>query len=284
MSIYILGLGGAGGRLADKLLTYQPYKVYTIDSAAKKNANHYQVVPQIKPEAYEHQCPRDIKEKLGINLLSEDEVWLFLAGGGTISGMSLVLLEQFKSCKLNVFYLRPNRRALAGASFQQERTTFNVFQEYARSGIFERLILIDNAAVDLILEDVSISEYHKKANEAIVSLFHMINVFQRNESVLGVLSQRTDHARIETLGIVNLKREQEQLLYPLRHIAEKEYYCGINKRRLAEDLELKKKIQMILDKNISDNKFSYGVYETEYDQDIVYCLARTSQIQPENFA
>ena len=43
-----------------------------------------------------------------------------------------------------------------------------MFQEYTRSGVFERMYIISNEEVAQVVGDLSVKNYHEKINETIV--------------------------------------------------------------------------------------------------------------------
>ena len=68
-----------------------------------------------------------------------------------------------------------------------ERVTYNVLQEYARSGQIKGICLVSNTQLENILDNVPIMGYHKKRNDFIVSTMHMINVYKNSDPVMGIV-------------------------------------------------------------------------------------------------
>ena len=54
------------------------------------------------------------------------------------------VLEKIKDRNINILYVRPDVELLTGMRFSQEKVTFNVLQEYARSGLFKNIVLVHN--------------------------------------------------------------------------------------------------------------------------------------------
>ena len=54
------------------------------------------------------------------------------------------------------------------------------------------------------------------------------------------------------------------------------YYYAINKKKLETDGDVLKKIRKQIENKIET---SYGIYATEYEQDYIYTVAHSSEIQ-----
>jgi hypothetical protein len=58
------------------------------------------------------------------------------------------------------------------------------------------------------------------------------------------------------------------------------YYYAINKNKLQSDGRLMKKIkQQIQDQTDDEVKASYGIFSTDYEQDYLYLLGHSLEIQ-----
>ena len=180
-------------------------------------------------------------------------------------------------CIRDRLYIEPDVGLLSGDKKLQERTTYYILQEYARSGLFERLYIISNPQVEKILGDVPIMGYNDKLNELIVSTIHMINVYNNIEPVVNNFSDFKEQTRISTIGISNLENEKK-LFFSLDGIREMRYYYAINRDKLKTDGTLMRKITENV-KNEADIDVSYGIYATDYSDDYVYCVANASIIQ-----
>ena len=117
------------------------------------------------------------------------DILFVVGGGGKISSAALATLSYLKNkCNISVLYIRPELSLLNEVQTKLEKLVFNVFQEYARSGVFKRLYLISNEEVESVLGGVSIKNYYNKINQMIVSTLHMINVYDNNESLTNTFS------------------------------------------------------------------------------------------------
>jgi hypothetical protein len=266
----IIGLGAAGCRIADKFAEYPQYDTYKIDVGLKGD-NCFALQPCLNPEDYEKRVP-DMSDFF--KDISGDVLFV-VGGGGKISGTSLQLMKQLKDCSLNVLYIKPYSKSLTKMGLLQDRTTFYVLQEYARSGIFKNIILAGNTELEQIVGDVPILEYNSKLNEIIVNAIHYLNVFQHSEPVIENMEPYKESQRISTIGILNMSDGSDTLFYPLENIGYKCYYYAIPEQMLKTDNKLFKSIK----EKVSVDQSSYQVFTTKHKDPFSYFVARTSFIQ-----
>ena len=263
----VIGLGEAGCKIADEFAKYPQYQTYKIDEGVYTgilDKNTFSIAKQKTHQQYELQTP-DLRAFLGH---LRGEVLFVLGGSGNISGCALRVLEQISHCKINVLYIEPDVELLVGDKKLQERATYYILQEFARSALLERLYIISNPQVEKILDNVPIIGYYDKLNELIVSTFHMINVYDNNKSVVDNFTTPEEIARISTIGISNLENEKK-LFFLLDNIKEMKYYYAISRNKLETDGSLMKKITENI-KMENDLKVSYGIFATDYPDDYVY--------------
>jgi hypothetical protein len=268
----VIGLGSAGCNIADYFGQYPQYKVFKIDTGIYGKNCHF--LPKYdKPEEYEAHVG-DLSSFLSY---IGDEVLFVVGGSGNVSGATLRILEQLKNCKISVLYIEPDVDTLSGKRKLQERVTYYVLQEYARSGLFERLYLVSNPQLESILGEVPIIGYNDRLNHLLVSTFHMINVYNNNEPVVKNFADFKEYTRISTIGISSLENDKK-VFFPLDSGNEIRYYYAINQKKLETDGTLMRKITENV-KNEKDVDVSYGIYATDYEEDYVYYVVNTSMIQ-----
>ncbi len=137
----VIGLGKAGCSIANHLSKYPQYQIKKIDVGLKKTKSTFGLKHQDSPELYESTTlPKGINNFLE-GVMSET---LFITSCGAVSGASLKILQKIHTkTKIRVMYIIPQKDDLTGQKLLQNRLLFNVFQEYARSGLLERVFLVD---------------------------------------------------------------------------------------------------------------------------------------------
>lgn len=266
----VIGLGAAGCNIADCFKKYPQYAIYKIDTDLEEDENNYTVTERSNPEDYERHCPDLTNFLQHIN----GDVLFVVAGGGFISGMSLQVLKHLKNCNINVLYIKPNDNDLSRIGFLQEKLTRNVFQEYARSGLFNILYLVSNEDLENMLGEVPILEYNNKLNEYLAGMIHWINVFKNTEPVLDNYSDPRQNSRIATFGVLDIPKGEESFLYELDNLTDKCYYFAINETTLKTDGKLLRNIRELTSTN--EIRASYEVHSTKYPQSFCYFIAYTN--------
>ena len=276
----VIGLGQAGCNIADMLSEYPQYKTYKIDVGIE-GTRCYDVKRQKGPEEYEKNVPSMKTFFRGI----KGETLFIVGGSGHISAMCLRIMEQIKDkCEISVLYIRPELSMLSKTKSLHEKATFNILQEFARSGLLGMLYLVSNTNLENILGNVPIIGYNNKINELLVSTIHMINVFKNSEPVMGKIEEPSEICRIATFGISEIEEGEEKFFFSLDNTTERCYIYGINEERLATEGGLKKKIIDRIKSTSSEESIqvSFGVFPTNYQQDYCYTLNYTSIIQSDN--
>ena len=266
----IIGLGAAGCRIADEFAKYPQYDIYKID-VGLTGQNCFAMPQKSSPEDYEKNAP-DLSEFFS---KIEGEVLFIVGGGGKISGATLQILKQLQHCSLNILYIKPYERALTKTGSLQNRVAFHVLQEYARSGIFKNIFLVDNTVLEKLVGDVSILEYNIKLNSLIVNAFHAYNSFMHLEPIMQNMEPAKDIFRITTLGVYDTKENSETLFFPLQNSPYKCYYYAVPETVLKNDGKLFKAIK---DK-VAEDQSSYQIHVTKHEETYCYLVAQTNLVQ-----
>ena len=271
----VVGLGRPGCAIADCFSKFPQYQVYKFDVGLGGD-NCFDVPKYESHEEYEKSFPNFKKQLKDI----KGETIFILTGAGNISGGALRLLEQLDSAPLSILYIEPDLSLLSEIEQKQEKIVKNVIQEYARSGVFERVYMLSNQSIEDSIGEVPINRYYNTINQAIVNTFHMVNVFSNSEPILGTFTQPAEIARISTIGVVDIEKNEEKWFYSLRSPRDVVYYYGINEEDLNTDNTLFKKITSYI-KGMAIDKvnISYGVYQTSYEQKYCYCIKHSSVVQ-----
>jgi len=272
----IIGLGDAGCKIAECFSQYPQYKIFKINVDIEEK-NCYSVPKMKTAEEYESYAYPKIKSFLkGI----KGETIFIIGGSGKISCGSLRIMENLKNLPLSVLYIQPDLSMLDNKQIMQERLVRNVLQEYARSGIFEKICLISNNCLDSIIEGAPVIGYYDALNEVLVPSLHMINFFSNNKPVAGAISDPKNTHRIYTVGLFDIEKNEEKMFFSLDNSRNKCYIYGISEEKLKTDKKLMKKIKHQIETNKEENlEVSYAIYSTDYEYDIGYVIERTPNIQ-----
>lgn len=267
----IIGLGSAGCKIADEFSKYPQYEIYKIDTDIT-GKNCFSLTKQPTPEEYEKNCP-NMKEFFKD---IDGDILFIIGGGGKISGASLKILQQLQNCNINVLFIVPNKEDLSANSILQNKLVFNVLQEYARSGVLQKIYLISNKNIEEIIGDVPILQHSKKINETIVSSIHYLNIFNNTEPVIENADAPSEIARIATFGI--LSAEEEKYFFNIQQQKNKIYFYGIPESILNSDSKLLKNIREVISSN--DVRAGYKIYSTKHTEKFCYFMSFSNVIQP----
>ena len=281
----IIGLGEAGCNIADTLADYPQYDVLKIDAGDvdkdRKHKNTLTLKRRSTPEAYEK--AGSLRFKTFFKDIHPET--LFITSCGNVSALSLRILEKLhRKTKITVMYITPDKNNLSEHQRLHNNLLFNVFQEYARSGVFEKVILVNNETLSSVIGPVPILKYWDSLNSLIASTYHMINVFEHSRPVFTTFSNKINTARVTTLGHypwTSGEENEEKMFFSLDFPREKRYYYAVPQTMLEEDENL----MAIIQKQVKDAvehdrmKVGYAVYSTQYDQPYVYCEGYSTLIQ-----
>jgi len=270
----IIGIGGTGCAIAEMFKKYPQYEIFKIDTDVN-GENTYRIPQLNSPEEYE-KYPYDLPETF--KKLSGD-ILVVLSGSGKASGATLRILYQLRHCNINVLYIKPDN-VLTQTAKLQSKLTMGVLQEYARSGLFKRIFLVDNQCVDAIIGDIPIIGYYDVLNTTIVDILHQVNKSQHIKPIINQTSDPKIGCRIFTIGLFSLENNEEKTLFDLKDTSEKCYYFHINKDALRTDGSLMKKIrQAVESKSTESLKTGFAIYSTDYNTNNCYVISCTSIIQ-----
>lgn len=268
----IIGLGYAGSTIARKFSQYPQYDICTIDSVDADGA-HIKLPRCNTPEEYEASVP-DLSSRFAD---MDGDILFIIGGGGKISGAALRILQQLRHTNINVLYIVPELSALSNRALLQNRLAFNVLQEYARSGMFRRLYLASNKALEDMVGDVPLLQLNDKMNNIIVNAFHYYNVFSNTEPLMKSYEEPSEINRVATFGVYDVKNGEERLFFPLDGARDKCYYYCINEETINSDGRLFKTIK----EQVAKEKIhaSYQIHSTKHLESFAYTLGYTNQIQ-----
>jgi hypothetical protein len=282
----VIGLGKVGCGIATEFEKYPEYRVYKIGTDLEARGNfhsHLIIQEQDNIQSYENNFDAIDAEAYLESIKPNDEVLFIVEGGDPIAGIVLSLLEKIKNTKISILYVCPDPDIISLVQKRDHKIVFNILQEYTRSGLFERIHLINRSKVEELIGDVSISEYEKSVYHFIAYSVATTNYFDNSASVLESKTLPTKISRISTFGITSLDKPAEiRFLYPLEEERNAHFYFGIPHESLATDNELMRKIKTQM-KNFSKDGVDTGfsVHSTDLERAIVLCSFHTSKIQSE---
>lgn len=272
----IIGLGSGANRLVQLFSAYSQYNVYRIGTNLVEDSKTKNLPIYNSPEEYEDKCP-DLTQFFSP---IKEEVLFVLIGSPDISGATLRILEYVKDCQISVLYVRPDLNLLSNKKLVQEKILYNVLQEYARSGLFYKLYLVDNTVMEENIGDIPLTTYHSKINEMIVSTLHMINVYKHNEPLLLTDTESSNISRIGTFGFADLKTGKETLFSKLENTTNKFYIYSLNKDLVEKDGKLLVRIKsQVKEKAVNGVKCGFAIYQNDYGQNYVYVESSTHILQ-----
>ena len=275
----VVGVGQAGCAIAEQFKQYPQYKVFKIDTGLK-GKGCFDMPKQKHPEDYEAKCPV-IKVRTFLKGVRKNV--LFITSCGKISGANLRVLEHLKAkkCKITIMYIKPDLELLSELEELQENALFGIFQEYARSAVFERMYIVSNPEVAKIVGDVPVRDYYDKMNQVIAYAFHMVSVFKNTDSIMDTFSVQVPSTRLSTLGIADFSTGEEKMFFSLDKARDKRYYYAVPEERLNEDGSLLGEVKKQVKKKIvpDEAKAMYGIYTTQYSESFVFCEAHASMVQ-----
>ena len=278
----IIGLGKAGCKIAELFNQYSQYTVFKLDSdeKLKRKKNCIHIPTQGSVELYDSN-PVNLN-KLKKNLDDDKELYFILCGTGKVAGSSLWILRELSDYKINIIYIKPNLETIDNKSKLRHRVHFHVLQEYARSGVFERFIIIDNTMVSDIIGKTSILNYYNNINKFILNTIHWLNIYNNTEPVFDTYRDEIKTSRICTLSFVDMEEEEEREIFFLKNCNKIKYFYGVNRIKIESDDSLLEKVNRISTKDKEDKtSISYCIYPTDLDTGVCFALKSSSTIQQE---
>ena len=275
----ILGIGTAGSNIVTQLGQYKVYQPYTIQTETKKTTKYKFNLPELDgPEAYEAMDMTKLEKWL---TTIEKQCTVFLCGASNSSGITLRALETLhkKGVKLEVVYFMPEIEVLSEEKTLQERACRGILQNYARSGLFEKICLVSNLHLEKIAGTTNVIEYFDQINHVFTSTYYMLDVFRNTKPITSTFKRQKESCRVTTIGLDSVDGAQK-LFFPFTQEVEMVYYYGINEDKLKTEENLFRTLTNKVKSKITEQrKVSFGIYSTQYEDDYVYVEAFSPKIQ-----
>jgi hypothetical protein len=259
------------GELFEEKETFQ---VKLIDKEIE-GENCYGLQRQKTPEDYEKNVP-DLSDFFKD---VHNEILFITSGECDVLSCSLKILEQIKHKNISVIYLRPESMFLSKNGAFQDKLAFNVFQEYARSGLFKRVYLIDETLTELIMEDTPITEIYEEYLKLLHNIIVYINSLNE-DSLIDHYSPPSDAARISTFAFYDLKTDSERQMYTMEMIEHKEYHFFFTEETINSDKKLMREIKEKLKNKVANGiKACYTIRRTNSSTDFCFVVHNSKAVQ-----
>ena len=275
----ILGIGNAGCNVVRQLSSHSVYQCYEISNEIPKTSKYKFSLPTHEgPEQYETMDMEKLHKWLD---KIEKKCTIFLSGASDSSGITLRALEHLhqKRIKMEIVYFVPETEVLSETKVLHNRSVMGILQNFARSGLFEKICLVSNLKLEELAGSTNVFDYFEQINRVFVDTYYMLDVFKNTKPITSTFKKPKDSCRITTIGISELEGK-ENLFFPLENEAEMVYYYGINEQRLRTEENLFRTITNSVKSKITENrKVSFGIYPTQYEDDYIYVEYFSPKIQ-----
>jgi hypothetical protein len=283
----VLGIGTSTLAITSKFEEYSEYEILKFVPASLEDFVLKDVKNLIKvsclnckePEDYEKNFDKKQFSSLKKYNKEEQEILVIVSGTEYFSSIILKMLEMVQKAQITILFLKTDLSKARKKNRIHQKVLMNILQEYARSGIFKEIILVDYAQIQKILGNVTIMDFLTKSTEMVVSSFHMINVLKNQVPVFGEEPNGEDFERISSLGIVDLETNEEEILFQIEPISSKSYLFFLNEKKIREDTTLLNKIDSQINQNTESAIISYSIYSSNFENDYVYVITRTGNLQ-----
>jgi len=275
----ILAIGTAGSNIVEQLSQYPVYDCYYISNEIEKTSKYKFALPLCTgPEEYEaldmsklHRWLAKIKEKCTV----------MLCGGSDSTGVTLRALEKLhkNKVKMEIVYFMPETEVLSESKALHERAVCGILQNFARSGLFEKICLVSNLKLEEMAGSTNVFDYYSQINHVFTSTYYMVDVFKNTKPITSTFKKPKESCRITTLGMATIENV-ENLFFPLENEAEMVYYYGMNEEKLRTEENLFRTItNNVKSKITGQRKVSFGIYPTQYEDDYIYVELFSPKIQ-----
>lgn len=277
-----MGIGTAGCNVVEQLSEYSTYDCYYISNEIKKTSKYKFALPEeAGPEQYEKMDMTKLHKWIG---KIDESCAVFLCGASDSTGITLRALEKLHQMgvKMEIVYFAPETEVLAEPKVLHERSVMGILQNFARSGLFEKICLVSNLKLEELAGPTNVFDYYKQINHVFTSTYYMLDVFKNTKPVTSTFKRPKESCRITTIGLGAVEGE-EKLFFPLEKEVEMVYYYGINEEKLRTEENLFRTItNNVKSKITEERKVSFGIYPTQYENDYIYVELFSPKIQQIN--
>ena len=209
---------------------------------------------------------------------------IFLCGASDSTGLTLAALERLhkNGVKMDIVYFVPETEVLSETKVLHERSACGVLQNFARSGLFEKICLVSNMALENLAGSTNVFDYYRQLNAVFANSYYMMDIFKNTKPITSTFKRPKESCRITTIGLGSLEGE-DKMFFPLEKEVEMVYYYGINEEKLRTEDNLFRTITNSVKQKITEErKVSFGIYPTQYEDDYIYVEMFSPKIQQIN--
>jgi len=275
----LLAIGNAATNIVEQLSEHSVYECYYINNEIKKTSKYKFSLPELShPEDYEEMDMSKLHKWID---KIKNTCAVFVCGASDSSAIVLKSLEKLHQAgvKMEVVYFMPEVEVLSEVKALNERMVRGVLQNYARSGLFEKICMVSNLLLEEIAGTTNVVDYYKQINHVFTSTYYMVDVFKNTKPITSTFKRPRESCRIYTLGISSLNQE-ERLFFPFKQEVDVVYYYGINEEKLKTEENLFRTItNKVKSKITQERKVSFGIFPTQYEDDYIYVEHFSPKIQ-----
>jgi len=270
----LIAIGEKATLFAESLKDYPEYTSYCFRHGHKEDC--FSVPVFSEAQRYEEPLV-DLEEFL--KGCCED-VTAIISGDEAINLTALQILEVVKNKNIEILFFKPDQKLLGTAMKQINNLTYNVLQEYTRSGLFGQMFIFDLGAVDQVAAAASLQSFEKVRMEFVAGHYHTLNWLRNSEAVAGTDDEHQPVNCLASIGVTDLELSEIKMLNKLDFVRERVYYYGIPEKKVKEDAGLRSKILEGYKKNMDENiSSSFKIYSIPFKQELVYVVEYTSAVQ-----
>jgi len=209
----ILGIGTAGCNVVEQLSEFSAYECYYISNEVKKSSKFKFALEELPgPEEYESMAMNKLHKWLE---KVKGACTIMLSGACDSAAITLKAMEHLhkKGVKLDIVYFTPETEVLSDTKVMLERSVRGVLQNFARSGLFEKICLVSNLQLEKMAGSTNVFEYFSQINHVFTSTYYMMDVFKNTKPITCTFKRPKESCRITTIAVSSLEGE-DKLFFP----------------------------------------------------------------------
>tara|TARA_R100000805_G_C3567839_1_gene74743 strand:- start:97 stop:642 length:546 start_codon:yes stop_codon:yes gene_type:complete len=180
---------------------------------------------------------------------------------------------------MDIVYFMPETEVLSEEKTLCERAVKGILQNYARSGLFEKICLVSNLRLEQVAGSTNVFDYYDQINRVFTGTYYMLDVFKNTTPVTSTFKRPSASCRITTIGLGSLEND-DLMFFPFNQEVEVVYYYGINEEKLKTEENLFRTITNTVKSKITEErKVSFGIFPTQYEDDYIYVEYFSPKIQ-----